>query len=727
MFKEKYTHDMENVKPSEEALEKTKEKMLAAENKKPRWFTAKRIAALAACLCLIIGSFAVVLLDTGKNDKYKGLENPFVNEPADDTAVNKPQVPVIGEGMVLKADSDYEDIFEKVNYKANRVCYFDEYIKSDMEMNDVASVDFGSKELDYSDTNNQVAGVQEADIIKTDGKYIYACGKTREFLRYNRFNIFTDYYYGYYGYEKVLNTTEEDKGRVYILSADDGELDLVSTIKIRNDEEDTHYFLKDILLYGDTLILIKSGYKYEELENKDEESDKYNSYKYERVTTLTSVEIYDISDRDNPVFKNELYQSGSYNSSRMTGSDLYIVTTYYVDNPDEENPETYVPYCSSYPDKYLVPSDCIYTEENISSSVYTVITGIDVTKPDNHISTASVLGSVGTVYCSEDNIYIASSGYGQVIDEVATENKNAENSSAVNKDSSSEKIEKITTNCTDIYRFSIKDATVIYTASGRVSGRLINQFAMDEYDGSLRVATTVNENIYTKDDQYYKFEKYNNVYILDSNLIVTGSITKMAPDEEIYSVRFDGDIGYVVTFRQVDPLFAIDLKDKTNPKILSALKIPGFSSYMHPYGDGLLLGIGMDANETGSTRGIKLSMFDVSDKTDVTEKSIYKLGYEYRYSEALNNHKAILVDAKKNIIGFPVNSYGYSSKNEYVFFAYNNGEFEEVGNISVSDNENYKGMRGLYIGDYVYIFSENNFIVSYNLSNFEKVDNVDFN
>ncbi|HAN21355.1 MAG: hypothetical protein A2Y15_07060 [Clostridiales bacterium GWF2_36_10] len=790
MFKEKYKRDMENITPSDDALNKTKEKMLTVEIKKPSMFGTKQLVALAVCFLMIVGSFGMILL------KSSPIVPDINNAGTDNTDVS-------GEPIVINSVTSYTDIFEKLGAEAgtnnsfynNRNGLEEDLAEAPATEGDAVGDDKSSGSSDYSDTNNQVAGVQEADIIKTDGKYIYACGKTN------------DYYYACYDYAAKENVTDTDnKGRVYILSANNGQLDLVSTIKIRNDVEDTHYVLTEILLYGDTLVLIKSGYSYEEPKVEENSDIVKDYYYYGTYNYLTSVEVYDISDRANPVFQNELYQSGYYNSSRMVGSDLYIVTTHYVYNPDINKPESYVPYCSSYSSEYLIPAECIYVAEDMTNAAYTVITGIDVTEPDNHVSTAAVLGFSGTIYSSDSNIYIAAYRYNNIyamrdfgiaIEEDAVadtaDGANATEPAKAGDDngttatdatdngvdatepdktdihyanSATATGEKVIDGATDIYRFSIDNAVVAYAANGSIQGTLINQFSMDEYNDTFRIATTVYEyelytyKDYNSNDAYYYGQSsyYNNLYILDEDLKVTGSLTGLAPNERIYSVRFDGEIGYVVTFRQVDPLFTIDLSDKTSPKVLSALKIPGFSSYMHPYGDGLLFGFGQDADETnGWSQGLKLSMFDISDKTNVTEQSSLKLGTEYYYSAAMYNHKAILVDAKKNLIGFPVEyynynynntetsytnpdeyekteeSYGstepvYTAKTGYVFYKYENGKFVLSGSIfNDNTNYNYQGLRGLYIGDYVYIFSENQFITSYDLETFTQVDSVTFN
>ncbi|MDD4164941.1 MAG: beta-propeller domain-containing protein [Eubacteriales bacterium] len=708
MFREKYSKDMENIKPSEDALSRTRIKMSGAKAGNVRVFGKKQLIALAACFCLIAGSFAVVFManEPFNNKEYEDYENPYIVIP-DTNVPGSSAIP-------LKSGANYKSIFKKIENASMQ--NKNEYMAVDFltdgataeediqyaEAPQNKSTTTGADDK-YSDTNNQVSGVQEADIIKTDGKYIYACGKTSQYS-----------HYGYYYSEAEITDEEEQKGRVYILSADDGNMEFVSTVKIRDDEKDTQYVLNEILLFEDIMILIKSGQHAEPMTTEESREVKY--YSYNRYTYTTSVEIYDISDRANPVFQNELYQSGYYNSSRMIGEDLYIITTHTVYNPDENKPETYIPYCSSYSSDYLVPADCIYVADEVTNAVYTVVTGIDVTNPYNHISNASVLGFAGTVYSSTSNIYVtafrSNNIYGSIINE-----KDIVGQKTVNGE-------------TDIYRFSIDDGVVVYSASNSVEGSLLNQFSMDEYEGDFRIATTVYEykpeiQSYNNNNNYVYYRQtsyYNNLYILDEELSIAGKIEGIAPNERIYSVRFDGDIGYMVTFRQTDPLFAVDLSDKTNPKILSALKIPGFSSYMHPYGEGLLFGFGKDANENGQVRGLKLSMFDISDKTDVKEKSVLNLGQEYYHSEAIDNHKAILVDSEKNLIGFPVFKSGSCG---YEFYTYKNNSFVKVGGIDLS-NYYISELRGLYIGNYIYIFAENMFIKSYNIDNFELIETLSF-
>ena len=205
--------------------------------------------------------------------------------------------------------------------------------------------------------------------------------------------------------------------------------------------------------------------------------------------------------------------------------------------------------------------------------------------------------------------------------------------------------------------------------------------------------------------------------MLNDKLEIIGSIHNLAKDETIYSARFMGDTGYFVTYRQVDPLFSVDLSDPENPKILGELKIPGFSEYLHPYGDGKLLGIGMDVSEDGfTTEGVKLSMFNVTDPSNVTEENKYTIEESYG-TDVGYNYKGVFVDVQKNLFGFIT----YHDGVTYQLYTYDEAEgFKEVMSRQLSG---YEGSRGLYIGDVFYLVS-GNMIESYSMNGFEKMDDI---
>lgn len=224
-------------------------------------------------------------------------------------------------------------------------------------------------------------------------------------------------------------------------------------------------------------------------------------------------------------------------------------------------------------------------------------------------------------------------------------------------------------------------------ANGGVPGSLLGQFSMDEYEGNLRVATTFGQQW----TQFGQGESASDVYILDSNLRQRGVVTDLGKGERIYAVRFIADKGYVVTFKQVDPFYILDLNNPDRPVKTGELKIPGYSSYLHPLSDTKIVGIGKEDNR------IKISLFDVSDDSSPKELSKYQLD-EY-WSELLSTHHAFLLDAKHQVFFMP------GSKGGYVF-SYENNQISLVKAISQNQVQ-----RALFINDYLYVIGEDKITV----------------
>lgn len=522
---------------------------------------------------------------------------------------------------------------------------------------------------DYSATNVQVSEVDEGDIVKTDGEYIY---------------ILRD-------------------DRLLIAAANGAETKVLSSTALFRESEDGNYeYAEGLYIYGDYAAVITSYNHWA--------TPYYNgAWKYED-TNITKLYIYDVSDQSAPVLLHELGQDGYSLTSRLTGSTLYLLSTYYVYDIDEGDENTFVPALYRDGESELISSDCIAIWPAVSSTSYTVISAYNV-ETGELTANQTVLGGGGIVYMNQNSLYLTISSYNTTESEPYTEG------SYTVRDYTGEYV-------TEILRFDISGGLKA-AATGSVPGYLDSQFSMDEYNGHLRLVTTVPGSSWsTYTDETRGWTNYNweddsttnALYILDSNLETVGSVEGLAENEYIYSARFDGDIGYFVTFRQTDPLFAVDLSDPANPQVLSALKIPGFSEYLHVFSEGRLFGLGMDADEeTGRTNGMKMTMFDTSDPADVTEK--HTLLLSSGYSAALYNHKAILISAEKDIIAFPTDSgydvYGYSDEKG----------FYERAHIAV-DNWGYNA-RGLYIGDMVYVITDTAINV-FDMSNFKGVAHITF-
>ena len=256
------------------------------------------------------------------------------------------------------------------------------------------------------------------------------------------------------------------------------------------------------------------------------------------------------------------------------------------------------------------------------------------------------------------------------------------------------------------------DNSVSYVASVTVPGYTATDFSYNEYNGKFRIATTTYTNNGTE----------NNVYVYDANLIKTGELTGLAPQERIYSVRFTGDVAYVVTFRQTDPLFVIDMSGE-NPKVTGELKIPGFSTYLHPVGEGLLLGIGKETQDnewtdyygnkytSTYTNGLKISLFDVSDPFNPKEIDVENyVGGEYASADVWDNHRAFVFSNVRNDGYFAIDT---ENGNGFVRVTVEKGELTSKTVIPswLSGYKSYSGYnvssynsRVCYVDDVLYFY-----------------------
>ena len=529
----------------------------------------------------------------------------------------------------------------------------------------------------YSGTNVQVQGIDEGDIVKTDGTYIYVL---------NRAPISDE------GYRDDVLT---------IVRADGANSAVVSQTKIgwsywESDNENDRYSgysseskrPQEMFVSGGTLAIL--SYYYKDRGWYENGGNEWNS----ETEQYLCVDFYDVSDPAAPRLISALGQDGNLTGSRLMDGKLYVVSTYYVWNYDEDDPVTYVP--GVYRDGVArpLPADCIYICGE--STQYVVACSYELAGGSLDAS-QSLLGSGNRLYMSGENLYVLGSTWRNEVTQ-----ERAESVYTVT--------EHLNYSTTEIYRFDLGGGGLILAASGSVPGYIESQFSADERDGYLRIVTTYDASSYTiYEDAVMGFVNYrwpdeqtpssNGLYVLDGSLNVAGSLTGLAEREYVYSVRFDGDVAYFCTFRNVDPLFTVDLSDPENPTVLSALKISGFSEYLHGWTENRLFGFGYEADEdTGRTEGLKLVMFDTTDKTNVTAAHTYALRDVY-YSEALYNHKAFFIDPAKNIIGFIGND------SEYFIFSYDgDAGFTELCRFSFDSYE--YNVRGLWIGGTAYIVGQ---------------------
>lgn len=438
-------------------------------------------------------------------------------------------------------------------------------------------------------------------------------------------------------------------------------------------------------------VYVEAG-KLAVLYNRADYNDGTDGYDWS-YKNFTYMDVYDVSDPDKPQLLGTVSQSGMYNSMRAKDGYIYILSNFQVNAPQaRDDTAAYIPEIQG---KLLEATD-IFMPESRMGNQYTVISAVSLDNPSECTDKKAVFGSSDNCYVSEKNIYVTESCYG-------------ENDADVTQ--------------TAVRKISYNDGQLLGTAQTKVDGTLNDSFSIDEYDGYLRLVTTVtpmnNDPVpfFRSSDGTEGSEETNSLYILDENLELTGKIEGLAEGETVYSARFMGETAYFVTFKQVDPLFSADLSDPASPKITGELKIPGFSEYLHPYGDDILLGIGMDMDEEGvASEGVKLSMFDISDPADVTEADKYVIEDTYG-TEAAYNYKSVFIDTEKNLFGFLV----YGDMNEYYVFTYDkSGGFQKVFSKAVN---NYGSVRGLYSGDTFYMVTQGT-VEAYELSSFEKIDDI---
>jgi uncharacterized secreted protein with C-terminal beta-propeller domain len=619
----------------------------------------------------------------------------------------------------------------------------------------------GGKLVDYSNTNIQVAGVDEPDIVKTDGEYLYIVSNNKVFI-------------------------------VSAVPAEDAEI--ISKIEV-----DSSFTIQNIFISGDRLVVIAQESNYipympikpiiltEPVVTPVVQIDETS------ILTDTTIEVVNSSDEeptvveppiiDPPVivpppwhsspeihilvydledFKNtelvDVSVPGHFKGARLIDDYVYLLTVQYsyeifklTDN-NTIRPSIQINEAV----KEISLSDISYIDSYSETSTITNIISVNI-HDDEEEPKAKIylLGDMDVLYVSKNNIYIAQylRDYNYNLLQQTVEDilmpmlpesvkrelqiiENFQHLDESEKETVTEWIlEDFAENIpedlkleiyreinrlyerTTIHRIHINNGKIEYKSQGSVPGRVKNQFSMSEHKGHLRVSSTM-EGIYIN---YLRtrMDEQNNIYVLNMNLETVGGLEGLAPDEDIYATRFLGDICYLVTFRQIDPFFVIDLSNPTNPTLLGELKIPGYSTYLHPYDDNHIIGIGMEG------RKVKISLFDVTDMSNPVELSKHIVetddnGWRSSSSEALYEHKAFLFDKEKNLLVIPVGN--YNKQSAYVFDITLEDGIELKGTIThgqevtVSNETNtyyyswdygYSIKRTLYIGDVLYTISDN--------------------
>jgi uncharacterized secreted protein with C-terminal beta-propeller domain len=406
----------------------------------------------------------------------------------------------------------------------------------------------------FSETNSQVEGVQEPDIVKTDGERLYVARSSG----------------------------------VVILDAYPPE----SAAAVSWIHESSPIGL---LLHGDRLVLLSAERTRSE-------------------APTTRVRVYDVADARAPRLTQTTEIAGSYLGARMIGDRLYVLAGTELRVLEKGFSKTVpLPELSRDGQQLAVrPQDIGHFEDEAPTRTLLTVLVQDVRRPTRWSREHILLGGAQDIYVSRENLYVRGGKAG-------------------GQD-------------TALHRFEFVGVRVDYRATGIVRGRVLNQFALDEYEGHLRVATTGDRG-------------GASVYVLNPRLDVVGSVERIAPGETMHSARFSGDRAYLVTFKKVDPFFVLDVSDPRAPRVLGELKVPGYSDYLHPYDENYIIGLGKDGYDMGGFawfQGVKLSLFDVRDMKEPKEVASVVIGDRGTESEALRDHHAFLFDRARNLLVIPI-------------------------------------------------------------------------
>jgi uncharacterized secreted protein with C-terminal beta-propeller domain len=360
-----------------------------------------------------------------------------------------------------------------------------------------------------------------------------------------------------------------------------------------------------------------------------------------------SLRLYDVSNPSAPTLLNDVSVNGSHVAARVSQGYLYEIIQQgsYIVSGNGNVTAQYPTLVEGGVRSALPPGSTYYTPNRSQVNVYTIIVSMSMSTGSQH-SAAVLTGPSSTVYASTSNIYVVYPNYPTYyVDNIPGDVFGGPAGPAA--------IRVTQPQNSTVFRVAYLNGDIAVKSAGSFPGIVLNQFSMDEYNGYFRVATSravSNDGVGSRSDD---------VYVLDQSFKQVGALQNIAPGENIYAVRFVGETGYVVTFQQIDPLFAISFKDPTNPVIQSALKTSGFSDYLHPFGNGYLIGVGKDAMPAPNGNfawylGLKLSLFHVAADGTSTEVSRYLIGDRGTDSSVLNDHLAFTFDATRSIMVLPI-------------------------------------------------------------------------
>ncbi|MDD2619635.1 MAG: beta-propeller domain-containing protein [Syntrophomonadaceae bacterium] len=563
----------------------------------------------------------------------------------------------------------------------------------------------------YSQTNVQAQEVDEADMVKTDGEYIYQVNK-----------------------QQILIVKARPASEMKIIS--------------RLSFDDPNFSPMELYLDSNNLVVVGSssiGQPAEPPNTLPEKAKRLSCPPAFSQQSTCQILVYDISNKAAIKKTRELELEGDYLSSRKIGSAVYLVSNRHIPYYHIQDLNLTLPaYRDSAIGSTYNTIDCnhiSYFPDNIYPA-FIITAGFNLGTQEK-ADVKTYLGNGENLYASDKNLYIAISRYTNQVRPLLKDSVAPANPAPASEQ-------------TNVFKFALVSGNISYHGKSEVPGRILNQFSMDENGDYFRIATTSGD--MWRNDEY---TSQNNLYVLDEALNICGKLENLAPGEKIYSTRFMGDRAYMVTFKNVDPLFVIDLKDPLKPTVLGKLKIPGYSDYLHPYDENHLIGFGKESIElkTGTNesqayyQGMKIALFDVSDVSHPQEMFKQTIGDRGTDSELLHNHKALLFSKEKNLLAFPVTlmeidqnniinpqgfpEYGsFSFQGAYVYNLELSKGFQLKGRITHLNDSDYNKAgdkwydsdknveRIIYIGDTLYTLSPS-MIKASNLPDLKQTGNLD--
>lgn len=671
--------------PKELEPEQVKKRLLEQKRQKKHFARRSMVEAAAAiALVAVIGGSSVYGFhmrkhgDETKESAYSG--NGTEVSTSQDTAGNpdawqaepEKKKEQIGSFRLAK---NYEDVYDSVNYNRDKEYAFRDGISGALnggmfsEQNKYTTNTIEEQEFAAEDTAGSTSdgsGVEHSNTnLQVEGV------DESDYIKND----------GNYLYLQTDN-------KVSIIDIQDKKMKNVAEIYPEMGADD---YIVDMYVDGDNAYLIMEKRDTSLAGGKQEDDREYNTVMaqmddvvYMNTNCYLELLTYDIKDRSQVKKTGSVTLDGNYQTSRKNGDYIYLFSQKYVGDIAKKDKDMLIPELNGR----KAEADCIYVQDNATTELIAV--SVNVKKPNEIVDRMVLLNANMQLYMGTESMVL----YGENYDYKGGRERSS----------------------TDLTKFSYRDGYMNAVAASSVRGTIQDPFAISEENGILRVLTTE-----------WSENSRNQLFLLDENLKLLGSLRDIATGEEIYAARYIGDIAYFITYHNTDPLFAVDISDPKNPKMLGQLKVTGYSDYLHPYGENRLLGIGYETDpETSERLGVKLTMFDTSDPKKLTViDSVVMKGTE---CSAARDYKCALVDVNKNLIGFDVTDYATETIDQkYMVYSWDGEHFTRAFSEKLS-NDDWGKIRGLYAGSSFYVVEGKNGgyrIRSYDMEkNFRNIDEL---